>query len=240
MSETTCEANLLFEQRLDADTMALEADVALFCDEFDLSVEEVPTEVPAFRLFRAGAFQILVAGCAEPLDVTHFLDAARPPGAPVPDSTVLARLTAHRFSLTVLVGTSQEAEAADADLSETLCLRLTEGLRARFDAPLVFWCGNDTLYAGEEFAQADLVTLRAVPDSELAVHRLDQQALLAAKAMTYMQMQIVQGAHKPVRSQSRQLSRRIKAMGAEPLDIARRYSRRLVMGVSTAFGTKAT
>lgn len=224
----TCEANLLFESAIDIDTIALEDDIALVCSAYGLSAIEVPTDMPAFRLFDLGEIQMLVAGCADPLDVGHFTDAARPRDNLITDGEILARLTAHRFSLTVLISDADDDAKADPKrqfLKDRICWQMTEGLRKRFTAPLVFWCANDTLYASEEFAQTGPFDIKALCEPLEDVHRLNRQQMMAAEALS--QMQSRGNAPGPVLSTSRKLSRSLKAMAMEPLDIARRYSQRL-------------
>ncbi|WP_172295374.1 hypothetical protein [Pseudoruegeria sp. HB172150] len=208
------ESSLLFQAPIDDDPAGLEEDVGRIARACDLTVRMLPTDDPAFRLFHLGEIQVLITGCGDPLPAAHFLEAQRPGETLLNETAVLARLTSHEYSLSVLVTDNPELPFPDCEerqtLKERLCRHITDALRERHRASLVFWSDTDMLFASEEFAkacgkgkQAETERRRAPATLEEGRKQFDSQRTLEANAMFYIQTQITQGAHRrEARSQS--------------------------------------
>lgn len=246
MDAPSFEANLLFRSATPTPEVegSLETDLALLAEAHEMALCEVPTQEPQFRLFDFGALQILIAHSLDPLDPGHFLEASRPAGAALPDTEILTRLTGHQAAVTVLVADNPDLDLPDTParraLRHRLCWQLTESLRADCAASLVFWCDNDTLYGSEEFERANLFGGDETANDEAtdaAGHILDVKDVLEAKALTFMQTQIIQGVHRSDAAAPDCLAPDCLAPGTEPV-ASRRWMipgpiSRLLGGTST-------
>ncbi|MEM1388368.1 MAG: hypothetical protein AAF626_16330 [Pseudomonadota bacterium] len=204
MPTRSYEASVLFQIPVSYGSGDMEEDLALLAEAHDAHLREVETNDKRFRLFDFGLLQILIATGRTPLDPAHFLDSSRPAGATLSDTEILSRLTAHRYSMTVLVADHPDCllpDNHDRDaLRHRICWQIVESLRGEDGATLVFWCDNDTLYGSEEFGVADIygsgATLGDTEAEPGGGHILDIKKMVEAKAMTFMQTQIIQGAHR--------------------------------------------
>jgi hypothetical protein len=255
------EANLLFQSPIAADPARLATDVHELALAHGLNAEIAESAGEQFQLFDCGTLQILVAGCAQPLDVSHFLDVARPDGASLSETAILSRLTGHRYSVTVLVAdhpdrpeyvADETAAARRTALKERLCWQLTELMRARHRPALVFWADTDTLYAGEEFARASLIgagrtEMRSIGPASLeeGERQMAQQRSLERMAMTYIQTQIIQGAHRrraPRHPIVEQLTGRLGMLeipAQQAIALAKRHQHQMMRGTTMACSTAA-
>jgi len=205
MQSQSYEASVLFPAPFAYGGGNLQNDLTMLAEAHGMALNEIETEDSRFRLFDFGPIQILLAAQRDPMEPAHFLDARRPQKARISDTDAMSRLTAHRFVLTVLV--AENPDNADPDtvehaaLRHRLCWQITESLRSEGEASLVFWCDNDTLYGAEEFEHADVFNgVEQDVDEDGAVleeNTLDVKKMTEAKALAYMDAQIVQGAHKP-------------------------------------------
>ncbi len=255
------ESNLLFQSPVAVDPAVLATDVHELALAHGLNAEIAESAGDSFQLFDCGTLQILVAGCEQPLNVSHFLDVARPEGASLSETAILSRLTGHRYSMTVLVADHPDRPELAADevaatrrseLKERLCWQLTELLRARHRPALVFWADTDTLYAGEEFARAGLIgagrtEMRSIGPASLleGEQQVARQRSLERMAMTYIQTQIIQGAHRrraPRHPIVEQLTGRLGMLeipAQNAVALARRHQHQMMRGATMACSTAA-
>ena len=119
---------------------------------------------------------ILIAYCAAPLPVEHFLGAERPSTTGYSEAEILGRLTLNQASITILV-TDRDLDdmhfgAAHEEVKRNLCWDLTDCVQSNLAASLVFWSDTDTLYAAEEFERvcsyADIQSSAAFSDLDNA------------------------------------------------------------------------
>ncbi|MDF0600524.1 hypothetical protein P1J78_07265 [Psychromarinibacter sp. C21-152] len=205
------EASLLFEAPVPDALAHLAGEFETIAMAHEVPAVRRYTDDPSVLLFDCGPIQVLVAGCDQPMEVAHFLDAGRPGGATVCETEMLSRLTSHRYSVTILVSDNDDApQPDDPDLQElkrALCWQLAEAMPADAQPSLVFWCETDMLYAGEEFPRANILGTSHLPAHELlpspamvraGAQRSERQRALEARALTFIQTQIIQGKHRPI------------------------------------------
>lgn len=244
------EASLLFPAALVSSDLAMLADdIKMLCAAHGLPARRVATHAPAVIMFDCGALQVLAIGCDTPLEVAHFLDSARPADAMLHDTAVLARLTSHRYSMTILIADHPDRPQPDCmdrrELKEKLCWQIAEQIRSSLRPSLVFWCENDTLYSGEEFARSGPfgAPLHVSGPATLAEgQRLyEVQRALEARALTYIQTQIIQGAHRNCGPTApRHDAAQIPAgRAAALLTLAKRNSDQMMRGATMACSTAA-
>ncbi len=240
------EASLMFPAALVSSDLAMLADnVKTVAEAHGLPATRMPTHNADCVLFGCGDLQILVMGCDRPLDVAHFLDAARPEGALLHDTAVLSRLTAHRYSLTVLVadrpGAAPPAGKDRDTFKEKLCWQVTECLRASLRPALVFWCADDTLYSSSEFVHCGPFGTRLplTGPATLAegARQHDQQRALEARALTFIHTQIIQGKHRREADTAPDTSHAGPVSGL--LALAERHSTQAMRGATMACSTAA-
>ncbi|WP_425050535.1 hypothetical protein [Psychromarinibacter sp. S121] len=251
----TFESSLLFGAPVTNDATRLVEDLTTIFEAHDLPSKRIDTRDPSYLLFDCGEIQVLLAACDRPLEVSHFLDAARPPAAMLQETQILARLTSHTHSITVLVAErpGQDLPQCDArdETKEALCWQVTEYLNEAEDAALVFWCEDDTLYAGEEFKRAGLFGVAQLPTLDdgidairAAEQRVDEKHGIEARAMTYIQTQIVQGAHRTservsVLDRMSAEIERIAPPALAAIEMAKRNGQNMMRGATMACSTAA-
>lgn len=255
------EASLLFQAAVPGALALLADDFETIADAHDVPAMRVATDDRSVVLFDCGSIQVMLVGCDQPMEVAHFLDARRPGGAALSETEILARLSGHQYSITILVSDTpgEVADPCDArdELKRALCWQLAETLPDYCAPSLVFWAENDTLYGQEEFAHADVFS---DGDAPLPAHSLlpspgmvsaaearsaDQRAI-EARALTYIHTQIVQGAHRPVEKPNAFVTmlhdrlQRSAPLALVAYEAARENSVQVMRGTTMACSTAAT